>query len=75
MGKGARVHDQKRHPIRARAVDALDELVLRVALESEQLVPDFPCHNGGALLDRLERVRAVHGRFTRSEKIEVRAVQ
>src|ERR1700674_5097976 len=71
----ARIDDHERHAFGAGPMDAIDQLVFGVTLECDQLVPELAGDRRRALLDRLERVGAVHGRFPRAEQIEVRAVQ
>src|SRR5882762_4494904 len=71
----ARIDDHERHALGAGPMDALDQLVFGVTLERDQLVPELAGNRRRALLDRLERVGAVQGRFPRAEQIEVRAVQ
>src|SRR5438477_12582603 len=73
--EGARVDDHERHSLGAGPMDAIDQLVFGVTLERDQLVPELTSHRRRALLDRLERVDAVHRRFPGPEQIEVRAVQ
>ena len=58
-----------------RPVNALDELVLGVALEGEQLVAALARDRRRALLDRLQRVAAVDRRLPGAQQIEVRAVK
>ena len=58
------------------AVDALDQLVLRIALKRHAArAPASRATGSRARLDARERVGAVDGRFPRAEQIEVRAVQ
>src|ERR1700730_10954069 len=73
--ESARIDDHERHAFGAGPMDAIDELGFGVTLERDQLVPELAGNRGRTLLDRLERVGAVHGRFSRAEQIEVRAVQ
>jgi len=75
VSEGRRVDDQEGHPLRASLVDALDELVLGVALEADQVVPRLTCHRRCAFLDGLQGLRSIHGRLPAPEQIEVRAVQ
>src|SRR6516165_1636726 len=69
------VEDEEGDAFAACPVDALDQLVLRVALKSDQLVPGLACDLRGTLLYRLQGVRPIHGRLPSPEQIEVRAVQ
>src|SRR5438034_9343694 len=71
----ARIDDHECHGLGAGPMDAIDQLVFGVTLERDQLVPELAGHRRRALLDRLERIGAVYGRFPRAEQIEVRAVQ
>src|SRR6266480_616615 len=71
----ARIDDHERHRFGAGPMDAIDQLVFGVTLERDQLVSELAGYRRRALLDRLERVSAVHGRFPGAEQIEVRAVQ
>src|SRR5438309_7190213 len=71
----ARIDDHECHGFGAGPMDAIDQLVFGVTLERDQLVPELAGHRRRALLNRLERVVAVYGRFPGAEQIEVRAVQ
>src|SRR5580704_2124419 len=42
MREGGGIENEKAEPLRRCPLDALDELVLRIALERAQLVPGFP---------------------------------
>src|SRR5256885_3492208 len=57
----ARIDDHERHRFGARPMDAIDQLVFGVTLERDQLVAELAGYRRRALLDRLERVSAVHG--------------
>jgi DNA invertase Pin-like site-specific DNA recombinase len=57
------------------ALDALDELVLGVALKGEELVPRLTRERGRPFLDGLEGVGPINLRLARAEQIQVRAVQ
>ena len=62
-------------PVGGGLLDAGNELMLRVALEAEEL----PAVLAGKLhrppLDRLERARSIDPRLSGSEQIQVRAIQ
>src|SRR5215469_8121014 len=75
MRERTRVHDEEGNPFGAGPVDALEELMLGIALEGEQLVPGLVRDRGGTLLYRPEGVGAIDRRLARAEQIEVRAVQ
>src|SRR5438309_11784003 len=55
MGQRSRIDDDERDGVGGRPLDALDELVLGVALEGEELVTELPGHLQGALLNGDER--------------------
>jgi len=75
MREAARVEDQEGDCLAARALDALDEFVLGVALEGAQLMAALTGDGSGTLLDRFQGIAAIDGRFAAAEQIEVRAVQ
>src|SRR3954469_941143 len=64
MGKGRRVEYQKTDAGRSSAVDPGDELRLRVALKSDELVSGLAGQFRRALFNRLERVRSIDPRLT-----------
>src|SRR6516164_2342289 len=72
VSEGRGVDDEEGHPLRASLVDALNELVLRVALEADQIVPRLACHGRCAFLDGLQALRSIYGRLPAPEQIEVR---
>ena len=73
--EGAGIDNQKADSVRRCPLDALDELMLRIALERDQLVPCFPGYLDGAFLDGLQRLRSVDAGFTTAEQVQIRAVQ
>src|SRR6516165_2601959 len=70
-----RVDDEEGHTLRASLLDAVDELMLGVALEADQVVPRLTCDGRCAFLDRVQGLRSIDGRLPAPEQIEVRAVQ
>src|SRR6185369_10858752 len=56
-------------------VNAVDELVLRIALERFELVTAFLRHGHRTLLDGRQRGRAVMARLAGAEQVQVRAIE
>ena len=75
VGERGGIQDQKADAGGRRAVDAIDELVLGVALEHAQLESDLAGHLGGTLLDGLERFHSVDAGLAGAEQIQIWAVQ
>src|SRR5579885_891059 len=75
VSEGAGVEDQHPDLLGGRLLNAGDELVLRVALEAQQLSPLLASKLLGPPLDRLQAVGAVNSGLAGSEQIQIRAVE
>src|SRR5688500_9267252 len=56
-------------------MNAVDQLMLGIALESRELMAQLGSHCGRALFNGFERVTAVERRFTRPQQVQVRAIE
>src|SRR5215469_5928379 len=75
MREAAGVEDHEVDPVVLALLNALDQLVLGIALEGDQLVTGLMQLRRGALFYRLEGVLPVDGRLPGTKQIEIRAVE
>src|SRR5579864_6612768 len=75
VGEAAGIEYQKGDAVGGGGLDAIDELMLRIALESEELVACLARQGNRPLLDRVEGVGSIVRGLATAEKVEVRAVQ
>ncbi len=75
MGEAARVQDGEADAIGLGRLDAIDELMLGIALKRDQFVPQLVGRDLGALFDGGQRVRSVNLGFTLPEEVQVRSVE
>ena len=75
VSEAARVEDAEADAIRFGRLDAIDELMLGVALKRHELVPQVGRGGFRAFFDGGERVRAVHLGFALTQQVEIRAVE
>ena len=75
VGKGAWVDDDESGPIVTGSMNGIHQFMLRIALYRPQVVPTLARTRLKPPIDVLEAVMAVDLRFTRTEQIQIRAVQ
>ena len=75
MREGAGIDYDVGNALACRGMDALDELVLGVALERDQLMSGRAGDLGGALLDRGQGVRALKTGLPATEQVQIVAVE
>src|SRR4051812_21614738 len=75
VGERSRVENQEPDAIGGGSVDAADQLGLRIALKSHQLVAGLPGQLSRALFNRLESVGPVDAGLATAQQVEIRSVE
>src|SRR6185437_16773396 len=75
MRESAGVEDQNADVLGGSLLNAADELMLRIALEADQLETLLARELDGALLDCLQGLRAVDPRLSGPQEVQIRAIE